>query len=68
MKVILIKMKKSHFGTLGLAGYNFKALSCTPTYLNWVRKNSESEWELPKQNGLVAKRNDICGNITSWLV
>ena len=33
-----------------------------------VRKNSESEWELPKQNGLVVKRNDICGNITSWLV
>ena len=22
-----------------------------------VRKNSESEWELPKRNGLVAKRN-----------
>ena len=33
-----------------------------------VRKNSESEWELPKLNGLVVKRNDICGHITSWLV
>ena len=33
-----------------------------------VRKNSESEWELLKRNGLVAKRNDICGNITSRLV
>ena len=32
---------------------------------NWSRKlgtvckNSESEWGLPKRNGLVAKRNDI---------
>ena len=33
-----------------------------------VRKKSESEWELPKRNGLIVKRNDICGNITSWLV
>ena len=33
-----------------------------------VRKNRESEWELPKRNGLVVKCNDICGNITSWLV
>ena len=31
-----------------------------------VRKNCESEWELPKRNGLVVKRNNICGNITSW--
>ena len=22
---------------------------------NWVRKNSESEWGLPKRNGLIAK-------------
>ena len=36
--------------------------------VNWVRKNSESEWELPKRNGLVTNRNDIRGNIISWLV
>ena len=30
-----------------------------------VRKNSESEWELPKLNGLVANRNDIRG-ILRW--
>ena len=28
-----------------------------------VRKNSESEWELPKRSGLVANRNDIRGNV-----
>ena len=38
------------------------------SYTNGVRKNCESEWELPKRNGLAVKRNDICGNITSCLV
>ena len=33
--------------------------------LIWVRKNSESEWGLPKRNGLVVKWNDVCGNIIS---
>ena len=32
-----------------------------------VRKNSESEWALPKRNELVAKRNDICGNVIYFL-
>ena len=33
-----------------------------------VHKNSESDPSEAKQNRLVAKRNDICGNITSRLV
>ena len=33
-----------------------------------VHKNSESEPSEAKRNRLVAKRNDICGNITSRLV
>ena len=30
-----------------------------------VRKNSESKLGLLKRNGLVVKRNEMCGNITS---
>ena len=33
-----------------------------------VRKNSESDPSEVKRNRFVVKRNDICGNITSWLV
>ena len=33
-----------------------------------VRKNSESEWELPKRNGLVLKRNDIVEILLAILI
>ena len=33
-----------------------------------VHKNSESDPSEVKRNIIVAKRNDIFGNITSWLV
>ena len=57
MKIIPTEMKNFYLGTLPL----------NPPYIP-VRKNSESDPSEAKRNRLVANRNDIYGNITSYLV